>query len=65
MVIVALVAAWVVVACAVALLLGRGLAIAGKSDRWRHGHREVRTLRRLHPVVPAAPAVPDSRNEAA
>ncbi|TNM59459.1 hypothetical protein FHN55_20725 [Streptomyces sp. NP160] len=65
MVIVALVAAWVVVACAAALLLGRSLAVSGKSDRWRHGHREVRDLRYLHAVPSAAPAAHGSRREAA
>ncbi|MBF5080318.1 hypothetical protein [Quadrisphaera sp. INWT6] len=50
MLIVALVGLWVVVALGLALVVGRSLAISGKSDRWRHGHREVRDLRKLKPV---------------
>jgi len=50
MLIVALVSLWVGVALGLALVLGRSLAIPGGSGRWRHGHREVRDLRRLYPV---------------
>jgi len=67
MLIVALVGLWVVVALGLALVVGRSLAISGKSDRWRHGHREVRDLRRLRPVPDHAevrPARPRGRSAA-
>ncbi|PWJ48656.1 hypothetical protein SAMN06264364_12937 [Quadrisphaera granulorum] len=53
MVIVALLVAWAVVACGLALVLARALAVSSKSDRWIHGHREMRDLRRLHAARPA------------
>ena len=58
MLIVALVGLWVVVALGLALVVGRSLAIPGGSGRWRHGHREVRDLRRLHPVPDLAEVKP-------
>ncbi|MBC3761737.1 hypothetical protein ACUN7V_07670 [Quadrisphaera oryzae] len=59
MLIVALVSAWVVLALVLALVVGRAVAVSEKSDRWRHGHREVRDLRRLHPVPPLAAEAPE------
>ena len=50
MLVVALIAAWCLLAGIFALVIGRALAVSGKSDRWRHGHRETRDLRKLHPV---------------
>ncbi|MEH3075694.1 MAG: hypothetical protein PGN11_03310 [Quadrisphaera sp.] len=36
-------------------MIGRALAVSGKSDRWRHGHRETRDLRKMHPVPLVVP----------
>lgn len=53
-IIAAVIAAWVLVAGALALLAGRGLAASDARDRWRDGRREVHDLRGLPPLAPVA-----------